>query len=49
MEIRVLGDFQIAHEILLGVARLFSDPDGALVNTAPAALLSAFLPYVFFK
>lgn len=49
MEIRVLGDFQIAHEILLGVARLFSDPDGALVNNAPAALLSAFLLYSFLK
>lgn len=49
MEIRVLGDFQIAHEVLLGVARLFSDPDGALVNDAPAALLSAFLIYSFLK
>ena len=49
MEIRVLGDFEIAREILLGVARLFANPDGALVTSAPAALLAGFLLWSFIK
>lgn len=49
MEIRVLGDFEIAREILLGVARLFANPDGALVTSAPAALLTGFLLWSFLK
>lgn len=49
MEIRVLGDFEIAREILLGVTRLFSDPNGNLVTYAPAILLSLFLMWSFLK
>lgn len=49
MEIRVLGDFDIAREILLGVTRLFSNPDGSLVSTGPAILLSLFLMWSFLK
>jgi hypothetical protein len=49
MEIRVLGDFDIAREILLGVTRLFSNPDGSLVSTGPAILLALFLMWSFLK
>lgn len=49
MEIKVLGDFEMAREILLGVTRLFSNPNGALISDAPKALLAGFLIWSFLK